>query len=102
MTAPSSIDLPGFLSDQLEQASPDLLRQLLATFVQALMGAEADAVCGAEYGVRSDDGINTRNGYRRREWDTGPARSTCRSRNSVQAATSPTGCDGTPELVHLV
>src|SRR3954453_16876793 len=35
-----------------------------------LMGAEADAVCGAEYGVRSDERTNTRNGYRRREWDT--------------------------------
>src|SRR4051794_28397145 len=37
---------------------------------KALMGVEADAVCGAEYGVRSDERTNTRNGYRRREWDT--------------------------------
>jgi putative transposase len=70
MTAPSSIDLSEFLTGQLEQASPDLLRQLVATFVQALMGAEADAVCGAEFGARSADRVNTRNGYRRREWDT--------------------------------
>ena len=70
MTAVPSIDLSGFLSDQLEQASPDLLRQMLATFVQALMGAEADAVCGAEYGARSDTRVNMRNGYRQREWDT--------------------------------
>ena len=34
------------------------------------MGAEADAVCGAGYGERSDERTNTRNGYRRREWDT--------------------------------
>src|SRR3954452_10687693 len=39
---------------------------MITTFVQALMGAEADAVCGAEYGVRSDQRTNTRNGYRRR------------------------------------
>ena len=54
MTAPPSIDLSGWLSEQLGQASPDLLRQMITTFVEALMGAEADAVCGAEYGVRSE------------------------------------------------
>ena len=70
MTATPSIDLSGWLSEQLGQASPDLLRQMITTFVQALMGAEADAVCGAEYGVRSEERINTRNGYRHRDWDT--------------------------------
>lgn len=50
MTAPSSIDPARFLHDQLKQASPDLLRQLLTTFIDTLMSAEADAVCGAEYG----------------------------------------------------
>ena len=70
MTAPPSIDLSGWLTEQLGQASPDLLRQMITTFVQALMGAEADAVCGAEYGVRSEERTNTRNGYRRRDWDT--------------------------------
>jgi transposase-like protein len=70
MTAPSSIDLSGWLSEQLGQASPDLLRQMITTFVQALMGAEADAVCGAEYGMRSEERTNTRNGYRHRDWDT--------------------------------
>ena len=38
---------------QLAAASPDLLRSMLSTFIQALMGAEADAVCGAGYGERS-------------------------------------------------
>jgi putative transposase len=70
MTAPASIDLSGWLSEQLGQASPDLLREMITTFVQVLMGAEADAVCGAEYGARSVERTNTRNGYRRREWDT--------------------------------
>jgi putative transposase len=41
MTAPPSIDLSGWLSEQLAQASPDLLRQMITTFVQASMGAEA-------------------------------------------------------------
>jgi transposase-like protein len=70
MTATPSIDLSGWLTEQLAEASPDLLRQMITTFVQALMGAEADAVCGAEYGARSEERTNTRNGYRRREWDT--------------------------------
>lgn len=71
MTAnPNSIDLSGFLSDHLERAEPELLRSLLKTFVEALMGAEADAVCGAPYGTRSLERTNSRNGYRPREWDT--------------------------------
>jgi putative transposase len=45
MTAPSSIDLP-VLHEQLAQASPDLLRQMLTTFIDTLMSAEADAVGG--------------------------------------------------------
>ncbi len=74
MTAPSIIDLSGWLSKQVQQASPDQLRQLIATFVQALMGAEADAICGAEYGLRSSQRINSRNGDRRRECDFNRAR----------------------------
>ena len=51
MTAPSSIDPARFLHDQLASASPDLLRSMLTTFINALMSAEADAVCGAPYGM---------------------------------------------------
>ncbi len=43
---------------------------MITTFAEALMGAEADAVCGAPFGVRSPDRTNTRNGYRARDWDT--------------------------------
>jgi transposase-like protein len=70
MTAPSSIDPSRFLAEQLAQASPDLLRQMLTTFIDTLMSVEADAVCGAEYGARSAERTNVRNGYRRREFDT--------------------------------
>lgn len=70
MAATPSIDMSGWLSEQLTQASPDLLRAMLSTFVEALMGAEADAVCGAPFGARSDERVNTRNGYRPRQWDT--------------------------------
>ena len=34
------------------------------------MSAEADALCGAAYGERSDERTNQRNGYRARDWDT--------------------------------
>src|SRR5664279_1020528 len=70
MTANHSIDPAQFLSEHLERAEPDLLRAMLKTFVDALMGAEADAVCGAPYGVRSQERVNSRNGYRARDWDT--------------------------------
>ena len=36
-----------WLEEQLAQTSPDLLRAMVTTFAEALMGAEADAVCGA-------------------------------------------------------
>lgn len=70
MTADRSIDPASFLAEHLERAEPDLLRAMRRTFVDALMGAEADAVCGAPYGARSDERVNSRNGYRAREWDT--------------------------------
>ena len=43
------------------------MRELLTTFVNALLSAQADAVCGAEYGARSEDRTNRRNGYRHRD-----------------------------------
>jgi transposase-like protein len=58
------------VEEQLAQASPDLLRELLQTFINTLMSAEADAVCGAAYGTISPDRVNRRNGYRPREFDT--------------------------------
>ena len=63
-------DLVGWLRQQLLEAQPDLLREMLATMVQELMGAEAQQLCGAEYGERSSERNNSRNGYREREWDT--------------------------------
>ena len=70
MTANHSIDAAQFLSEHLERAEPDLLRSMLRTFIDTLMSAEADALCGAPYGARSDERVNSRNGYRSREWDT--------------------------------
>ena len=70
MTVTPSIDLPAWMTEQLSQAGPDVLRSMIQTFAEALMSADADAVCGAAFGQRSPDRMNTRNGYRRRGWDT--------------------------------
>ena len=70
MTAPESLNPAGFLREKLETVSPDLLRTMVKTFAEALMSADADAACGAAYGQRSEERVNSRNGYREREWDT--------------------------------
>ena len=64
------IDGARLIEEQLAQASPDLLRELLTTFINTLMSAEADAVCGAAYGASSPERTNRRNGYRGRDFDT--------------------------------
>jgi putative transposase len=65
-----TMDVMSWLRKQLEQASPDLLRAMVQDFAEALMGAEADALCGAGYRERSRERVNIRNGYRERDWDT--------------------------------
>src|SRR5512144_2777032 len=70
MTAEPSIDPARLLEEQLDAASPDLLRQMLSTFIQVLMSAEADAIAGAPYGSSSPERVTSRNGYRHREFDT--------------------------------
>src|SRR3989442_7660873 len=64
------MDVSSWLRKQLEETSPDLLRAMVKEFAEALMSADADAVCGAGYGERTPERINGRNGYRERDWDT--------------------------------
>jgi transposase-like protein len=64
------MDVQGWLRKQLEETSPDLLRVMVKDFAEALMSADADAVCGAGWGERSPERVNRRNGYRERDWDT--------------------------------
>ncbi len=70
MTAPHMIDPARMLGQALSDASPDLMRHLLGTVINSLLSADADAVCGAEYGQPSPDRVNSRNGYRHRDLDT--------------------------------
>lgn len=48
----------------------DMLRELMKAFLEALMSAEADSICGAAWGERSEERVNTRNGYRDRDFDS--------------------------------
>lgn len=64
------MDVNDWLRKQLEAADPDLLREMVRSFAETLMGADADETCGAPYGVVSPDRVNRRNGYRTRRWDT--------------------------------
>ena len=70
MTAPHIVDPAGLLTEALTEASPDLMRSLLQTMINALLSADADAVVGAEWGKPSPDRTAQRNGYRHRDLDT--------------------------------
>ena len=63
------MDPLSWLRKQLEVADVDLLREMVRAFAETLMSAEADAVCGASYGERSEERVNRRNGYRERDFD---------------------------------
>jgi len=65
-----SMDVLDWMRKRVTEADPDMLRNLLHRTVEMLMGAEADALCNAAYGERTQDRVNQRNGYRERAWDT--------------------------------
>ena len=58
------------IRNHLEADGSDAVRTMVKAMAQKLMSAEVDALCGADYGARSDERVNQRNGYRTRDWDT--------------------------------
>ncbi|MEV3985945.1 transposase, partial [Nonomuraea sp. NPDC049758] len=70
MAADNSVTPQQWLAKQIQTDDPDVLRSMVKTMAEALMAAEADTLCGAPYGERSNERTDARNGYRRREWDT--------------------------------
>ena len=64
------MDPLAWLRKQVETADVDLLREMVRAFAETLMSADADALCGAPYGERSEERVNRRNGYRERDFDT--------------------------------
>jgi putative transposase len=59
-----------WFEETLAEASPDMLRTMVREMAQRMMDAEVETLCGAGYGEVSPERVNSRNGYRRREWDT--------------------------------
>jgi len=70
VAVPNMMDPREWLSQHLAEADPDLVRSMLAAFAEQLMAADASAACNAGYGERTPARVNSRNGYRAREWDT--------------------------------
>lgn len=71
MAAGDIVPVPGESFEQtLASAGPDMLREMIRAFAQKMMDAEVEAACGAGYGEVSPNRVNSRNGYRPREWDT--------------------------------
>lgn len=57
---------------ELTEKGPDadFIRQTLQHALQRLMEMDVEALCQAAYGERSDERINSRNGYRDRGYET--------------------------------
>lgn len=68
--AQNSMPVQQWIRKGLEEHGGDLVREMLAVFAQVLMSTDVDALCGADYGSRSPERVNRRNGYRPRRWDT--------------------------------
>ena len=82
------VPVPGVpFEDTLASASPDLLREMIKEFARRMMDAEVESLCGAAYGEVSPDRVNSRNGYRRREWDTAASASRSSSPTSRSCVT---------------
>ena len=92
MTVPSSVDHALPRIEQIDRDEPDLVRAMLKTFVQALMGVEPDAIGGAPFGAKTDERVNTRNGIGHASGTPAPARSSSRSPSCGRARTTRTGC----------
>ena len=59
------------LKDLVEKGSDtDLLREMISFVTGRMMEMEVDSLTGAAHGERSDDRLNSRNGYRTRNWET--------------------------------
>ena len=66
----TTMDAMELVRNHLEAAGEDQLREMVKLMAEGLMDAEAQALCGAQYGVSSPERVNQRNGYRSRRWHT--------------------------------
>jgi putative transposase len=56
--------------ETLASASPNLLRAMIRESAQRMMDADVEVAGNAGYGEVTPERVNSRNGCRRREWDT--------------------------------
>ena len=71
MAAGDIVPVTGAQFEQtLASASPDMLREMVREFAQRMMDAGVEVRCNAGYGEVTPGRVNSRNGYRRRDWDT--------------------------------
>ena len=68
--ADSSVESLELVRHVLEQAHPDMLREVLYDALVRFMDAEVGAVCQAGYGERTAERKTSRNGYRDRPFET--------------------------------
>ncbi|MGH9194144.1 MAG: IS256 family transposase [Acidimicrobiia bacterium] len=66
----NTMDPLEWLRKHLEEGDPDLLREMVKSFSEILMSAEVEAICNAGYQERTPERVNSRNGSRKRNWDT--------------------------------
>lgn len=65
-----NMDTLARLGKGLEDSGGDVIKEMVEAFAGRLMSAEADALCNADYGERTPDRVNSRNGYREPSFDT--------------------------------
>ena len=53
-----------------KESDINVLRPMIQYVAQRLMALDVEGLCRAEYGERSAERVNSRNGYRERSWDT--------------------------------
>jgi transposase-like protein len=66
----AKIDAIETASNAIQTSHSGALLQTLARALATMMDSEANALCGAEYGQRSEERSNQRNGYRDRIFET--------------------------------
>jgi putative transposase len=68
---PDTMNALAWLRKHLDgEGGNDVIREMVKVFAEELMSAEADSLCGASWGERSPERVNSRNGYRARDFDT--------------------------------
>ncbi|CKN34441.1 transposase [Mycobacterium tuberculosis] len=92
MTSSHLIDAEQLLADQLAQASPDLLRGLLSTFIAALMGLKPTPCAGRATANAAMSGPISATATATVISTPVPQPSTSRSPSCARAAISRTGC----------